>query len=619
MGQLVYSPESRWPRASVSRRRPLAEESAPPPNILIVEASQLIRAAEDARAPEEKIPLLEDARGKLQSVIDNHPASDLALKLATGQSIGAISLPAVDRALETALEGCWNSPTVDCVSRLVLKQVESSGDCYVQKSAYLALADASIALGNFGKADSAIERVKKLYSYCAGWVEQSSVAALSSIVSRDLSADQLARVSELLAHEWMFSSDTQWLMRGLRENGFFSTAAEIAEAAISTEYMWGEVNTPFAWALARGKHELTRDAEGTESFGEAKRIAAQTEDSVEGAELLARVAWEQAKSGAATDALATANALEELVLGLADEHGASNGHLDVLVDVARTRARATGNKADAMPVLLQAIDLGSRSSDISVGTLERLAYRSLWFTAADEYAPEALLRLTERAMRMRTYSHNSVMFNYACSVWAAVHSASRRLGDPMAAFRRLEAELSGMGFRWDSRGKTTNCVGDGIQIASLIEHRHDDLPSSFQSNLIFALLDLLEQLPDYRLDDGAIAIIVNENEPFYAVTPIEHQLEGGFAQQARSLAQQVTQTPAADISRYLLRPDQRIISRLVRSQLRLGLPRQAEAVLARALAVWREDCLTASAERDCHIVFNQLLTSAAVLEGARAK
>ena len=155
MGQLVHSPELAVAASLCFAPAALAEESAPPPNILIVEASQLIRAAEDARTPEEKIPLLENARAKLQSVIDNHPASDLALKLATGQSIGAISLPAVDRALETALEGCWTSPTVDCVSRLVLDHAESA-HCIHHQHAYLALADASIALGKLERADSAM-------------------------------------------------------------------------------------------------------------------------------------------------------------------------------------------------------------------------------------------------------------------------------------------------------------------------------------------------------------------------------------------------------------------------------------------------------------------------------
>ena len=597
----------------------LAEESVPPPNILIVEASQLIRAAEDARAPEEKIPLLEDARGKLQSVIDNHPASDLALKLATGQSIGAISLPAVDRALETALEGCWTSPTVDCVSRLVLDHAESSGDCEIQLGAYRALADASIALENFEKADSAMKRVEELDGSCDAYGFQSSVAVLPSIVARDLSGEQLARVTDLVAQDFMPDSQTLGLMRGLGENGFLSTATEIAEALSG----YSQDQAHIELALARGKHDLREGAGGTESFSKAKRIAAEVEadDPRKSAELLARIAWEQVKSNAATDALATVNAVEELAQGLVNERPLAIGDVQplvkVLVDVAHVKARAAGNKTDAMPVLLRAMDLASRSSRMSV---TRLAYNTLWFAAAGARVPESLLRLTAREMRA-DYSESPVFFeDFSCEPWAAVHSAYGRLGDPISAFRRLEAELSRMGFEWKNRGETFNCVGNGMMTASLIEVRHDSVPITFgyEGSLIFSLLDIFQAVPDYPLDRAAVAIIVNWRSSDYLLRAIEHQFEAGFTRQARSLAQQATDISATGSGWSYGHRYERIVE-LVRFQLLFGMPSQAEALLRQELASWREDCLTASAEDDCHSEFRHLLTSAAILEGATAR
>ena len=212
-----------------------------------------------------------------------------------------------------------------------------------------------------------MKHVEELHARCFNWsLQQSSLAALSSIVERGLSAEQLARVSELLARDSIFRPVIASLIRGFREIGFLSTAAEIQAASMEDPL---HENGPFAWALARGKRDLTRGAEGTESFSEAKRIAAEAEDAVEGATLLARIAWAQARADAATDALATANASQKLVLGLADERPVSDSDVrslvEALVDVARAKARATGNKADAMPVLLQAIDLGSRSSNMN--------------------------------------------------------------------------------------------------------------------------------------------------------------------------------------------------------------------------------------------------------------
>lgn len=597
----------------------LAEESAPPPNILIVEASQLIRAAEDARSPEEKIPLLENARDKLQSVIDNHPASDLALKLATGQSIGAISLPAVDRALATALEGCWNSPTVDCVSRLVLDHAESAGSCEIQLGAYRALADASIALENFEKADNAMKRAQELDGSCDAYGFQSSVAVLPSIVSRDLSAEQLARVTDPVAQDFMPGSQTLRLIRGLGENGFFSTAAEIAEALSG----YSQDQAHIELALARGKHDLREGAGGTESFSEAKRIAAEVEaeDAQKSAELLARVAWEQAKSNAPTDALATANAVEELAQGLADERPLANWEMQplvgVLVDVAHVKARAAGNKTDAMPVLLRAIDLGSRSSATSV---TELAYSTLWFMAAGGRVPESLLRLTAREMKTDYSEYPGLFERRSCAPWAALHSAYGRLGDPVAAFRRLEAELSRMGFESENRGETFNCVGEGIGTASLIERRHDSLPSTFgyEGFLFYPLFGILGMVPDYPLDRAAITIIVNRRKSDYFLRAIEHQFEAGFTRQARLLAQQATDISATGSGWDYDHSYDNIVE-LVRFQLLFGMPSQAEALLRQELANWRGDCPTAGAEDDCHSEFRHLLTSAAILEGATAR
>lgn len=984
----------------------LPEESVPAPNLLIVEASQLIRAAEDARAPEDKIALLEDARDRLQSVIDNHPASDLALKLATGQPIGSISLAAVDQLLETALEGCWDSPTVECVSRLVLAHAESSGDCRIQGEAYLALAIASFALEEFEKADSAMKQAEELDGSCRASYDdilfgpQSAAQALPSIVP-GLSSEQLARLPELVTRTVVRKNiPILDVIRGLAANGFVSTPPEITETL--SEH--GRRRAQFIFALAQGKQDLTGGDGGIESFSEAKRIAAEAEDAVEGAELLARVAWEQAKSNAAADALATANAVEELALGLAlsmegyqrtmelpriasaqwkigdvedareslgRAHEAANHILDhgqrsqrlmeiaeveiefgqtedaqrtldgalaaarlvadsaarteaaddsltrmiglhrkvenfaaaleivpdisrpnsriithiniaadmhrigdtstarleilhvladiaslsdawdrvflsavvfingagelvdakavlnqahgesafiesdatklraevylldarvrspipddgyiateterllealslstdvdrwaarrlvyaanaaelyglatsasslvddadwqirrlaeiaesqvesgdsagaartlalapyspeeisniltftvlaaaqaaagmkdqavatlgdarkrvqdgnynfprrvlsivseaqaeagdlsgarqtlalalggewpyygkmedvqrllgVFVDVAQVKARAAGNKQEAAPALHQAIELASRSGYGYFDNLDALAYNSLWLTATGASVRESLLRLAES--QLERHSGDTVSFNHWCSPWAALRSASGEFGDPMAAFRGLEDELSNRGLEWKNRGEIFNCVGDGVIDASLTERGHDALRSASGNPATLRLQGLLRTVPDYSLDDGSIAIIMNwEDGSDDLADAIEHQLEAGFEQQARLLAEHATDYVAKTYFGRITGYDLADTTRLVQLQLRLGMPSDANTLLAQALARFRKDCLTASGEDDCHHNFKHLLTSAAILEGATAR
>ena len=79
---------------------PLAADDSTQANRLLVEAMKLIQAAGTKQTATERLPLMESALAKLNEIVENHPSSDLAVKLITGQQIGDISLAGVVDAVE---------------------------------------------------------------------------------------------------------------------------------------------------------------------------------------------------------------------------------------------------------------------------------------------------------------------------------------------------------------------------------------------------------------------------------------------------------------------------------------------------------------------------------------
>ena len=80
---------------------PASADDSAQANKLLVEAVTLIQAANTKQTPAEKMSLLKDALAKLNKIVQNHPSSDLAVKLITGQQIGNISLSTLSEAIES--------------------------------------------------------------------------------------------------------------------------------------------------------------------------------------------------------------------------------------------------------------------------------------------------------------------------------------------------------------------------------------------------------------------------------------------------------------------------------------------------------------------------------------
>ena len=137
-------------------------EQLPSANQLVVEASQLILSADSASTPEQAISLLEAAHRKLVLITEAHPSSHLAVRLATGQGIGTVSLAGVQAAIKAATEQCWTSLSLLCVARLTVETaIAADRDVrYLWDKALRDAATAQAAAGQFAAAIKTVELIQ---------------------------------------------------------------------------------------------------------------------------------------------------------------------------------------------------------------------------------------------------------------------------------------------------------------------------------------------------------------------------------------------------------------------------------------------------------------------------
>ena len=118
-------------------------------NRLFVEAVKSIRAAEGETGAPRKLELLKTARRKLEAIVDRHPSSGLAVKLASGQNVGTVSLADLDAAIKAAtVHACPRAPTPACVLSMALATAEKIKNAFDRSLAFAGIAAAQAKSGN---------------------------------------------------------------------------------------------------------------------------------------------------------------------------------------------------------------------------------------------------------------------------------------------------------------------------------------------------------------------------------------------------------------------------------------------------------------------------------------
>jgi tetratricopeptide (TPR) repeat protein len=98
-------------------------------NKLFVQAQQLLEKAEKQQRPADKLPILHDAEDHLKSIVSEYPSANLAVQLASGQSVGQISFKGVaDTIAEVSEAACFETPSRACLIEQAVRTGQSAKD-----------------------------------------------------------------------------------------------------------------------------------------------------------------------------------------------------------------------------------------------------------------------------------------------------------------------------------------------------------------------------------------------------------------------------------------------------------------------------------------------------------
>ena len=122
-------------------------------NRLLVEAVGLVEQAEAIESPGDRAALYERALENLDEIVAQHPGSDLAVRLATGQEIGNLDRSKIEHRwrLDTA-EHCLTQASRACVLDLRARIAETVEDSSQRSSSRAHTAAIQVGKGLFGEA-----------------------------------------------------------------------------------------------------------------------------------------------------------------------------------------------------------------------------------------------------------------------------------------------------------------------------------------------------------------------------------------------------------------------------------------------------------------------------------
>ena len=160
-------------------------------NLLFVEAVKLIQVAEEETAAMRKFELLKDAKRKLETIVDRHPSSRLAVELISGQRIGTVSLPGLVDAIEdAAVLACPQAPTPACLLSLAVVTAEKIKRDFVRSWTLADIAEAQAKAGYIVEALATAKAIEDAYE--RSW-------ALARIAEAQVEKGDVEKAKETLA------------------------------------------------------------------------------------------------------------------------------------------------------------------------------------------------------------------------------------------------------------------------------------------------------------------------------------------------------------------------------------------------------------------------------------
>ena len=321
-------------------------EQSPSANQLVVEASRLIMSAENAPAPEQAISLLEEAHRKLVLITEVHPSSHLAVRLATGQGIGTVSLAGVQAAIKAATERCWDSLSLLCVARLTLDAVTADKDSSNSVEALITVASAQMKAGDLEAAQATWKRAPDL-----------GVVKKHPHMLRDIAAAQAAAGqfrAALKTTELMDDSVRLGRSYALRDIAAAQAAAGQFRAALKTaELIRGYYHRAALLDVSTAQRKAGKTEEAQILMDRVRASATSIDDADYRMSALAQVAEAQAAVGQFSAAIGTAATIDDI-----------KRRANALLEVATVQTKA-GNGVNARTTTKRAVEAAQLVQDPS--------------------------------------------------------------------------------------------------------------------------------------------------------------------------------------------------------------------------------------------------------------
>ena len=318
-------------------------------NRLFVEAVKSIRAAEGETGAPRKLELLKTARRKLEAIVDRHPSSGLAVKLASGQNVGTVSLADLDAAIEAAtVRACPRAPTPACVLSMALATAEKIKNAVDRSLAFAGIAVAQARSGNDGAAEETLaaalataEKIKVAYlrpwvlagiaeaqagmghiadalataekietAHARSWAFAGIAAARAGVGHIPDALATAEKIEAADARSWAFAgiaaARAKWGNDRAAEETL-ATALATAEKIAAESLFWDEQTNPLdAFRRLFARYGMSRDQESWIAAGWAEILSQML-----ASRAFAGIAAAQAKMGHIADALATAEKIED--------------------------------------------------------------------------------------------------------------------------------------------------------------------------------------------------------------------------------------------------------------------------------------------------------------------
>ncbi len=281
-------------------------------NRLLVEAVALVEQAEAAEAPGDRAGLYRRALGVLDAIVADHPSSDLAVKLATGQSIGALERAEVERQ--------WRlSQAAECIElwdRLCLLDLANAWvrriDAEYDPSWVLSMiATGRAAAREFTQALHAARSVSDLEmrAWTLGAVAWSMAEAGAGPQAEEVFVEAVGAaraVQNAYGRAWALGNVAGWQADASDISRARQTVREATDVARTLKDPWylAMVLAPVAEAQIKIGDVVT----GRRTLGNAMEFARRIDEPTYRVEAMASIAWVQGETG---DLLGARETIEE--------------------------------------------------------------------------------------------------------------------------------------------------------------------------------------------------------------------------------------------------------------------------------------------------------------------